>query len=167
MIQNQLTALFTHAQKIYNLNNMPCKKVKKMGKSDAGKLDFWTRKEYDQFIKCVKRDSDDFIIFELLFWTGCREGELLALTVKDFDFINNQLHITKTYNRINKQDVVDSPKTETSIRTISVPKFLAEEVQLFINQHYGIPENERLFPIVARTLQKRMKRYNVDRKSVV
>lgn len=44
MIQNQLTALYTHAVKIYNLANNPCKKVKKMGKPDAEKLDFWTRK---------------------------------------------------------------------------------------------------------------------------
>ena len=31
MIQNQLNALFNHAQKIYNLKENPCKKVKKMG----------------------------------------------------------------------------------------------------------------------------------------
>ena len=29
MLQNQVTALFTHAQKIYNLWNNPCKKVKR------------------------------------------------------------------------------------------------------------------------------------------
>ena len=34
MIQNQLNALFNHAQKIYNLKENPCKKVKKMGKSE-------------------------------------------------------------------------------------------------------------------------------------
>ena len=33
MIQNQLTALFTHASKIYDLKDNPCKKVKKMGNS--------------------------------------------------------------------------------------------------------------------------------------
>jgi hypothetical protein len=38
MVQNQLTALFTHASNIYNLANNPCKKVKKMGKSDADTL---------------------------------------------------------------------------------------------------------------------------------
>ena len=31
MIQNQLNALFNHAQKIYNLKENPCKKVKKDG----------------------------------------------------------------------------------------------------------------------------------------
>lgn len=30
MIQNQLTALFTHASRVYDLKNNPCKKVKKM-----------------------------------------------------------------------------------------------------------------------------------------
>ena len=45
MIQNQLNALFNHAQKIYNLKENPCKKVKKMGKSDANKLEFWTKAE--------------------------------------------------------------------------------------------------------------------------
>lgn len=159
MIQNQLTALFTHAQKIYGLENMPCKKVKKMGKSDAGKLEFWTRDEYEEFIKCVSPESDDYIIFEILFWTGCREGELLALTPGDFDFEKSQIHITKTYYRINNQDVVDTPKTETSVRIISIPKFLKKEVQEYINKHYEIPKDERLFPIVARTLQKRLKRY--------
>ena len=41
MIQNQLNALFNHAQKIYNLKENPCKKVKRW-ESDANKLEFWT-----------------------------------------------------------------------------------------------------------------------------
>ena len=42
MIQNQLNALFNHAQKIYNLKENPCKKVKqygKIGRRQAGILD--------------------------------------------------------------------------------------------------------------------------------
>ncbi len=35
MIQNQLTAIFTHANKIYSLANNPCRKVKKMGSSKS------------------------------------------------------------------------------------------------------------------------------------
>lgn len=75
MIQNQLTALYTHAVKIYNLANNPCKKVKKMGKPDAEKLDFWTQEEYETFIRTVEEGSDDYIMFEILFWTGIREGD--------------------------------------------------------------------------------------------
>ena len=42
MIQNQLTSLYTHASKIYDLHANPCKKVKRMGSSDNRSLDFWT-----------------------------------------------------------------------------------------------------------------------------
>lgn len=42
MLQNQVIALFTHAQKIYNLWNNPCKKVKKIGRFDVRRLEFWT-----------------------------------------------------------------------------------------------------------------------------
>lgn len=75
MIQNQLNALFNHAQKIYNLKENPCKKVKKMGKSDANKLEFWTKAEYDSFIAGIDPESEDYLIFEILFWTGIREGD--------------------------------------------------------------------------------------------
>ena len=100
MIQNQLNALFNHAQKIYNLKENPCKKVKKMGKSDANKLEFWTKAEYDSFIAGIEPESEDYLIFEILFWTGIREGELLALSFSDFDMSGNLLHINKTYNWI-------------------------------------------------------------------
>ena len=75
MIQNQLNALFNHAQKIYNLKENPCKKVKKMGKSDANKLEFWTKAEYDRFIAGIEPGNEDYLIFEILFWTGIREGD--------------------------------------------------------------------------------------------
>ena len=159
MIQNQLNALFNHAQKIYNLKENPCKKVKKMGKSDANKLEFWTKAEYDRFIAGIEPGSEDYLIFEILFWTGIREGELLALSLSDFDMSGNLLHINKTYNRIKKRDVIDTPKTENSVRTIDIPNFLKEEVQEYAKKHYGFPEDQRLFPIVARTLQKHLKKY--------
>ena len=75
MIQNQINALFNHAQRIYNLKENPCKKVKRMGKSDADKLDFWIKEEYDRFISGVDRKSEDYLMFEILFWTGIREGD--------------------------------------------------------------------------------------------
>lgn len=87
------------------------------------------------------------------------KAELLALSLSDFDMSGNQLHINKTYNRIKKRDVVDTPKTENSVRTIDIPNFLKEEVQEYAKKHYGFPEEQRLFPIVARTLQKRLKKY--------
>jgi integrase len=159
MLQNQLNALLNHAQRIYSLQNNPCKKVKRMGKADAERLDFWTKEEYDKFISAISPEDENHLIFEILFWTGIREGELLSITPADVDMKNNLLHITKTYHRIDRKDVIDTPKTETSVRTIHIPNFLKEEIAEYIRKHFGMPDDERLFPIVARTLQKRMKRY--------
>jgi len=85
MIQNQMSALFNHASKIYGLHNNPCKVVKKMGRSDDRSLDFWTEEEYLRFIETYSPDSMQYVMFEILFYTGCREGELLALTMDDVD----------------------------------------------------------------------------------
>ena len=83
MIQNQLTSLFTHASRIYDLQINPCKKVKRMGSDDNRSLDFWTTEEYQRFIQTIDPEDKYYIIFEILFWTGCRIGELLALTKDD------------------------------------------------------------------------------------
>jgi integrase len=91
MIQNQLTCLYTHASKIYDLHANPCKKVKRMGSSDSRSLDFWTIDEYQKFIQTMEPGTRYYLIFEILFWTGCRIGELLALTPKDIDFDRNQI----------------------------------------------------------------------------
>lgn len=138
MIQNQLTSLFTHASNIYDLISNPCKKVKRMGNSDSRSLDFWT---------------------------GCRIGELLALTPKDINFEKNQMSITKTYYRTNKQDVITEPKTKQSVRVIEIPQFLTQEIKDFVYGHYGMPEDERLFPIVQEAVQHKMK-YQIAKSKV-
>ena len=98
MLQNQLTALFTHATKIYNLKDNPCAKVKRIGKADADKkqLQFWTLDEFNKFIATFEERSRYHVLFDLLFYSGCRICEALALTPKDFDVTNRKVSITKT-----------------------------------------------------------------------
>ena len=51
MLQNQVTAVFNHAERFYGLKDNPCKKIDKMGKANARELNFWTKEEYDRFIQ--------------------------------------------------------------------------------------------------------------------
>ena len=158
MIQNQMTALFNHAEKFYDLKDNPCKKVDKMGRSNAKELNFWTKDEYEQFIQCFSPDEEMYrIIFQMLFWLGCRVGELLALTSQDIDFENGTVNISKTYYRRNQNDYVTPPKTESSNRKITIPKFLAEEMKDFVDRQYGLTPEDRIFPITDRAIQKKMK----------
>lgn len=139
MIQNQITALFNHAERYYGLKVNPCKKVEKMGRSNARELNFWTKDEFDRFIGSFGEDERMYkLIFEVLFWTGCRCGELLGIFLKNLDFRNNRININKTFYRRNKQDYLTSPKTESSNRKVTVPDFLMRELKVYTGSIYGI-----------------------------
>lgn len=159
MIQNQLTSLFTHASNIYDLQKNPCKKVKKMGNFDSRSLEFWTVDEYKRFRDTLEPGSQYYLVFEILFWTGCRIGELLALTPRDINFASSQMSISKTYYRNGGKDYITEPKTKQSIRVIEIPGFLSREIQNYVYRHYEMSETERLFPIGQEAVQHKMKRH--------
>ena len=96
--------------------------------------------------------------FEMLYWCGIREGELLALTPADFDFEKCTVSITKSYQRLNGQDLITTPKTEKSNRIIKMPQFLADEMQDYLKQLYGIEPNDRMFTVTKSYLHREMDR---------
>ena len=158
MIQNQLTALFNHAERFYDLRDNPCKKVDKMGRSNAKELNFWTKDEYEVFLKTFTEGDEMYrLIFQMLFWLGCRIGEALALTSSDIDLEKATISVTKTYYRRNKTDYITSPKTESSNRKITIPKFLQGEIKEYLDRQYELAPDERIFPITDRAVQKKMK----------
>ena len=96
-------------------------------------------------------------LFELLFWTGCRVGEALALTKADIDFENAQMIINKTYYRHECRDIITRPKTEKSNRIVTLPLFLVEQIRAYTDKVYGLTEKDRLFAITDRAVQKRIR----------
>ena len=165
MIQNQLTALFNHAERFYDLRDNPCKKVDKMGRSNARELNFWTKDEYEVFIKGFGAEDEMYrIIFQMLFWLGCRIGEVLALTASDIDLEQGIVSVSKTYFRRNKTDYITSPKTESSNRKITIPKFLKGEIKEYLDRQYELAPEDRIFPITDRAVQKKMKQKTEEAK---
>ena len=119
-IHNQLSVIFNHAVRYYNLKENPCQKAGSMGK---------------------KKNR------EMLFWTGIREGELLALTPEDFDFEKQTVTINKSFQHLNGRDIITSPKTEKSNRTIKLPNFLCDEIQDYLKMLYDVGLDDRMFPV--------------------
>ncbi len=157
-IQNQLSAIFNHARKYYSLPVNPSELAGKMGKAKAKEMLFWTKDEYHQFSEIMKSKPISYYAFELLYWCGIREGELLALTKNDFDLPNRTLSITKSYQRIKKEDIITEPKTEKSNRRIMMPDFLVKEMEDYFASLYKYDENKRLFPISKSFLHHEMDR---------
>ena len=57
-----------------------------MGKAKGREMQFWTKAEYLKFADAMMDKPLSYYAFEMLYWCGVREGELLALTAADFDF---------------------------------------------------------------------------------
>ena len=154
----QLTAIFNYAMRYYNLQDNPCRKAGAIGKSKGEPKDFWMQEEFNAFLETVSDKPETKMAFLLLYWTGMRIGELLALTPADFDFTTHTLRINKSYQRLNREDVITTPKTFKSNRFIKMPQFICDEMQDYMEMLYGLKEDERIFTISKSYLHHEMNR---------
>ena len=155
-INTELNSIINYAKRFYDLNTNPCGKAGTIGKAKAEEMDYWTYDEYIAFRKGVKDKPLSYICFEVLYWTGMREGELLALSLADIDFDNKTISINRTYLRIEGKDVFTSPKTRKSKRKIPIPDFLCQELSDYIQSRYMLDADERLFPVTKSYLSHEM-----------
>ena len=155
-INTELNSIINYAKRFYDLNTNPCGKAGTIGKAKAEEMDYWTYDEYIAFREGVKDKPLSYICFEVLYWTGMREGELLALSPTDIDFDNKLISINRTYQRIGGKDVFTSPKTRKSKRKIPIPDFLCQELSDYIQSRYMLDADERLFPVTKSYLSHEM-----------
>ena len=157
-INNQLNAIFNYAVQYYDLGTNPCRKAGSMGKNKADEMDFWTIEEYQEFIDHMIDNRPAYMAFQVLFWTGMRKGELLALTREDFDLERRQVDISKSYARLNKKDLINAPKTPKSRRKISLPEFLVKDLREYFDSIFGLEPGDRVFPFTSGSLNSLLKR---------
>lgn len=157
-IHNQLSAILNYAVNFYDLRSNPCRKAGSTGKSKADERPYWTLEEFQKFSDAIMDKQDSWMAFQILFWTGMRIGELLALTPADFDFQACTIRINKSYQRLEGKDIITDPKTVKSNRMITMPEFLSEELESYIGMLYGLNENDRIFQISKSYLHHEMDR---------
>ena len=157
-LHNQLSAVFNHAVRHYKLKTNPAAQVGNMGKAKGREMLFWTKAEYLKFADAMMDKPLSYYAFEMLYWCGIREGDLLALTPGDFDFEKQTVSISKSYQRIKGQDVVTDPKTAKSNRIIQMPAFLCEEMEDYIKSLYAAEPTDRIFPVTKSYLHREMDR---------
>lgn len=70
----------------------------------------------------TRRIPTQFKLFFLLaIFCGMRRGEMIALEWSDIDFNNNSISITKSTTIANGKPITKAPKTQSSVRILSVP----------------------------------------------
>ena len=58
------------------------------------------QEEFNAFLETVSDKPETRMAFLLLYWTGMRIGELLALTYDDINLEEKTISITKSYQRL-------------------------------------------------------------------
>ena len=83
-------------------------------------------------------------MFHLELVSGLRKGELTALLWSDLDITDKTISVSKQYvKNPNGELTLSRPKTETSVRKVSIPQMA---VDLLIQEHEKHPRNPYMFP---------------------
>ncbi|HEL2730566.1 TPA: tyrosine-type recombinase/integrase [Streptococcus suis] len=107
----------------------PVKLLKKLP-IDKTKMQFWTVEEFQRFLTLFEPEEYNIkLLFTVLFFTGLRLGEALALTWQDIDFSSNTIHITKSIYVNKGISHISTTKTKAGTRRIIINKKLSQELQ--------------------------------------
>lgn len=130
----------------YLLTN-PVSKVAIYKKPDEIKEEMrvWTFNDFNKFISEIDQVSDKkyYLLFNLLYYTGCRKGEVLALKWEDIDFHKKTIKINKTVSQQLRgcNFKLTAPKTKNSVRVIRMTDYLAT----LLEDHYKIESKVKKF----------------------
>lgn len=136
-IHTSTNMVFEYAQSVNLIKDIPSDKIKLPRKKktiediENEKIQdkFFEKDELEEFLLLAKNEGleGDLLTFTLLAYTGLRIGELVALKWSDIDFEAHTLRVSKTYynpNNNKKKYKLLTPKTEKSIRTISIDEIV-------------------------------------------
>ena len=145
-IQSQFNSIINYALNKGYMKSNPLVDIKNMGIKDK-RVEFWTPEEYEKFAYYAMEYPQYYYAYEVLYWCGLRIGELLALSLSDIDFEGGIISVTKTYNQLSGREIISTPKTPSSVRKVSMPAFLVDELKEYIGLLYEPKEDQRIFQI--------------------
>lgn len=151
-VHTQLSAIFNYGVTHYNLAENPCKRAGTIGSSKSKGIEFWTIDEFNTFIPNV--NPKYAMAFKVLYWSGLRVGELMALTKNDINLENRIINVDKSYQKIKKKDVITDPKTPGSVRKVTIPETLCNELVDYMNSFYDLCDTDRIFFFSKQMLNK-------------
>lgn len=168
-IRSTLMSFLTYCEDTYDIPNL-YKQVRRPKRKEMKKeMQFWELDEFLHFSECI----DDLMwktFFMSLFYSGCRIGELLALSDSDVYLSNDNYcfdihkNITRKTAKRETSFLIVAPKTQTSNRTIILPDVMTAPICDYLNYKKEKGLSGDFFfggdtPIAEMTYQRRFKYY--------
>lgn len=152
----QLTAALSHGVKYYNLPENVAIKAGSIGDNKHLEVDFWTYEEASLVLDELMDNPLYHMAVSFLYFSGCREGEMLALTWDKLDVKTRLVTIDSTYQILDGKPHIGPPKTPQGFRKVMLPDFLIEELLEFRNLVYKPNPDDRIFAGVNKTSLNRI-----------
>ena len=122
-----INQIFEYGVDLEIIEKNPCHKIR-LPKLNKIVFDTYNLAEMKKLIEVSKGTSlETPIMIEA--YTGLRRGELLALRWTDIDFVNKSIRVERNLECIKGVRTEITPKTDSSIRTISIPDELVNYLQ--------------------------------------
>lgn len=123
-IHKDLSAFLNYAIQMEYTNINVARETGNIDAVEDKTINYWTLEEFREFLEVVNNDRY-YTLFMVLFYSGARIGEVLALTWNDVDFDNNVIDINKRYYKT----TIDTPKTQSSVRKIKLPNHTINRIK--------------------------------------
>lgn len=120
---NLFNRIMTYGLKLGYIKSNPLDKViipKRIKKHSKRQNYYDNLQDVNALLDAAKKQNlRKYTFFKLLFSTGLRKSEALALKWSDIDFNNHVIHVTKTLAQgLNNKQLIQSPKTSHSYRDV-------------------------------------------------
>ncbi len=147
-INAQLSTFFSWACKFCGLSRNPVTAagaitIRSIAEKPTRVKNIWQREDFERFVSTVNRE-DYHLFFGVLFWLGLRRGEAMGLRSKDVNLSDKTVTICQNRTRLG----MDTPKTKSSARTVSIPDHLVIEIKNYIKRLYKPTDKDLLFDSV-------------------
>ena len=128
-IKNEISLLsstYKHAIRRGMLNHNPCEYAI-LPKQIKPQIETLTLDGVHKFVSALSNADPDFkVMCELALFCGLRKSEIYGL---HSDEVGDSVTIKRVRHHIHGKDIVQTPKTQTSARTIAVPAFILEDIK--------------------------------------
>lgn len=141
-IRAELCAFFSYLNQVYDIPNIVLSmKPLKKNWEQVKEMRFYDLKQFKRLITRMKRAKSPRIknmwvtFFMMLYYSGARVGEVLALSDTDIDFSSGMVYINKSLTRKTLDGSpykITTPKNKGSIRNISLPKHLLHQLSEYL-----------------------------------
>lgn len=136
---NTVRGIFREANKIFNkaiewklIINNPCKNITLPKAPKTNYMELLSNENINKLISAINGQEPMYkTIFSIALYSGMRESEILALHMKDIK--GDSITVDKQFTFVikdgkKKRDIVDT-KTDNSVRTVYIPKFLTDIIK--------------------------------------